>query len=442
MENIGIYNFCTSVISYFALAAGLGISTYAVREGARYRNDQKQMSEFASEAFSINLISTLLSYIVLLLCVFFISRLREDAPILITLSLNIIFTTIGCEWIFTIYEDFAYITVRSIAFQALSLILMFIFVRSEQDLLPYTTITVISNSGANVINAFSRRKYCRIRFTINRNMLKRLVPVLVLFANSIATTIYVSSDTTMLGILAGNRATGLYSVAAKIYDIVKQLLAAIIIVSIPRLSAYLGENKIKEFHRTGNQILNALIVLVIPAMIGIFMLSRNIILVISGREYAEASNALRLLSIALLFSVFSWFYTSCVLIPWRRENKVLTATIVAAAANIGLNFILIPVWKQNAAAVTTVIAELISLIICVFYGRKLFRAEVSFRDIGPVAIGCTSIALICMAANRLFSSVFLSTGAAVVVSVVVYMAILTLCGNKSVKFLLEMLKHR
>lgn len=54
------------------------------------------------------------------------------------------------------------------------------------------------------------------------------------------------------------------------------------------------------------------------------------------------------------------------------------ATIVAALVNIGLNFILIPTFQQNAAAFTTVIAELLSMVITWWFGRKYFR--VSFRE--------------------------------------------------------------
>lgn len=34
VKGIGKYNFSNSIISYFLLIAGLGISTYAIREGA------------------------------------------------------------------------------------------------------------------------------------------------------------------------------------------------------------------------------------------------------------------------------------------------------------------------------------------------------------------------------------------------------------------------
>ena len=94
----------------------------------------------------------------------------------------------------------------------------------------------------------------------------------------------------MLGFFSGNKSVGLYSVSTKIYTIVKQMLAAIIIVSIPRLSAYLGEKKIDYFNRTANQILNALVVIVVPAMVGLIALSKNIVFIIAGQEYVARNN--------------------------------------------------------------------------------------------------------------------------------------------------------
>ena len=425
VENIGIYNFCQSVISYFSLLAALGISTYAIREGARYRDNEEKMSLFASEVFSINFISTVFSYLILGVCILLVPRFNQYSSIMVALSISIMFTLIGSEWIFQIYEDYKYITIRGILFQFISLILMFVLVRNSSDLFAYVWITVISCSGANILNAVSRRKYCKIRLTINAKILTHLAPILVLFATSVATTIYTNADTTMLGFFSGNKSVGLYSVSTKIYTIVKQMLAAIIIVSIPRLSAYLGEK--------------ALVVIVVPAMVGLIALSKNIVFIIAGQEYVDANISLKILSVALLFSIFSWFYTSCILIPYRCENKVLMATIVAALVNIGLNFILIPTFQQNAAAFTTVIAELLSMVITWWYGRKYFRVSFLKKDILSVAIGCLAIWTICSISEKYISSVLISTVFSVTASVVIYMIVLLIMKNQAVKLVLEIL---
>ena len=58
VNNLGKVGFSNNIVSYFVLLAGLGISTYAIREGARLREDKEKLSAFASEIFTINILST------------------------------------------------------------------------------------------------------------------------------------------------------------------------------------------------------------------------------------------------------------------------------------------------------------------------------------------------------------------------------------------------
>ena len=115
------------------------------------------------------------------------------------------------------------------------------------------------------------------------------------------------------------------------------------------------------------------------------------------------------------------------------------ATIVAALVNIGLNFILIPTFQQNAAAITTVIAELLSMGITWLYGRKYFRVSFLKKDILSVAIGCLAIWTICSISEKYISSVLISTVFSVTASVVIYMIVLLIMKNQAVKLVLEIL---
>ena len=97
---------------------------------------------------------------------------------------------------------------------------------------------------------------------------------------------------------------GIYSAAVKIYNIMKQLLNAVIVVIIPRVSALLGENKLKEYNSLLEKVFHALISMIMPIIVGIFMLSYEIIALIGGESYASGHWALRILSIALCGAVF------------------------------------------------------------------------------------------------------------------------------------------
>ena len=54
-DGYGKINFSMSLVNYFILFAGLGISTYAVREGASLRDDYKALQRFINEIFSFNI---------------------------------------------------------------------------------------------------------------------------------------------------------------------------------------------------------------------------------------------------------------------------------------------------------------------------------------------------------------------------------------------------
>ncbi|WP_254262070.1 oligosaccharide flippase family protein, partial [Lactobacillus helveticus] len=98
VSGIEIYNFSNTYISYFVLIVGLGISTYAVREGAKYRNIKNKIEEFSCQIFSINIIATVVAYTLLFLSLVIFENLSNYVTCILILGLQILFTTLGTEW--------------------------------------------------------------------------------------------------------------------------------------------------------------------------------------------------------------------------------------------------------------------------------------------------------------------------------------------------------
>lgn len=180
----------------------------------------------------------LLAYLGLAACLLFSSKLQEYGPLIWTLSFGIIFTTLGCEWLYAIHEGYGYLALRSICFQVLSLILLLTYVKDESDLLLYAWTTVAGSAGANLINFLRLRKYCTWSLTWRFSWQQHLLPILVLFANSLVNLLYVSVDVAQLGVMTS---VGLYSVASKVTALLKQLLGAVIVVTVPRLACLYGQ---------------------------------------------------------------------------------------------------------------------------------------------------------------------------------------------------------
>ena len=77
-EGTGKVSLASSLITYFLMFAQLGIPTYGIRACAKVRDDKKELTKVAHELLIINLITSVVSYIVLFYCLLTIDRLKEE----------------------------------------------------------------------------------------------------------------------------------------------------------------------------------------------------------------------------------------------------------------------------------------------------------------------------------------------------------------------------
>lgn len=370
---IGKVNFAQSVVSYFSLVAALGISTYAVREAAKARNDRARLSKFIREMLSINLVSTGVAYILLAAAVFLVPQLSEYRKLLCISGASILFTTLGMDYLYTALEEFRYITVRSVAFQILSLALLFIFVRKQDDYLKYAAVSVVSSAGSNVLNFLHSRKFVDFRLVMGAGLelRKHLRPIFTLFAMSAAVSIYTVLDTTMLGFLKGDEAVGIYTVATKINRMVVMMITAATGVLLPRLSYYANSGERTEFLRLSNKAVQFVVLFSVPCAAGLFVLAEPAVLLFSGSRYLLAVPVMKIMNAVVVFISLGCLFGGNVLISAGKEASSLVSTCIGAISNFCLNLLLIPKFGVAGAAVGTVCAEFSVTAVQFILGRKI-----------------------------------------------------------------------
>lgn len=442
-ENYGMFTFASSIISYIALIAALGINNYAVREGARVRDDKCKINKFANEIFTINIISTLIAFVILAILMLAWRKLDPYAGIIIILATNVLFTTLGTDWINVIFEDYEYITKRYIFCQIIAAVLLFILVKKQDDVLKYAFVTVVGSILANIMNMFYIRKKYQIKVSlgVSKDTSAHLLPVMLLFANAVAVSIYIHSDTTILGILKSDYEVGIYGVASRIYIMVKQVANAAIYVIIPRVASLIKNNKETEINNLYRKTLGSVILIIIPAIVGLIMQSGNIIKIMAGAEYVDAVKPLIILACALIFATTSCFYINGVLIPYRKERIVLQLTIVSAVINIGLNIMLIPVLSYNAAALTTLISEMILCIAGIFYAKDICKLSI----IRELILGFTSgvvVFISCSIVNMFVSNNLLNLTFGIGLSGLSYIILMCLFKRNFVYSTIRQVVHR
>lgn len=370
VESLGKINYSTSIVNYFLLFSMLGLQTYAIREGAGYRDDRKKFSKFATEMFIINSLLTIFAYIVFALCLIMVPQFEEYRLLLIISSITIVFNTFGFNWVYNVFEEYGYITIRAIIFQILSLCALFLWVKSAEDYYIYAAITVFASAGSNICNLLRVRRYLRLFPKEKYELKKHMKPIVTIFGMSIAGTIYQDSDITIIGFLKGDTAVGLYSSAVKIMYVITSMISSLGTVILPRMSFYIKNDMKQEYDRLSEKSIDFILMLTIPIAVGLFLLSRQILLLICGREFTDAAAALEILALNIILSPLNGVVVNQLFITMGRELTSLKVMIISCTFNIIGNLIFIPIVGYEAAAVTTVLSEIIVLVLFIIYSYK------------------------------------------------------------------------
>lgn len=367
---MGKVNFATSVINYFSMIAQLGIPTYGIRACAIVRDDRKKLTRTAHELLIINIVMSIISYLGLFLALAFVPRLQSEHTLYIIVSFTIILTTIGMEWLYKALEQYTYITVRSLIFKAISVVAMLLLIHSKDDYLLYGAITIFAASASNILNFINIHRYIGLKPVGNYNIKRHLKPVLVFFSMSVATTIYTNLDTVMLGFMKNDAEVGYYTAAVKIKGILVSIVTSLGTVLLPRASYYIEQGEIERFNFLSKKAFNFVCLLATPLVIYFIIFAKQGILLLSGKAYGPAVLPMQLIMFTVLFIGISNITGIQILVPLGYERIVLLSEIVGAITDLIINFILIPSLASSGAAIGTLVAEAIVLLVQYFTVRN------------------------------------------------------------------------
>ena len=441
-EGIGKVNFAKSVISYFSMFAAMGMNYYGTREAAKVRDNKKSLSKFVHEMLLINGCTTILSYVGLVFAIAYVAKLKDYSVLLIINSFSILMMGMGMDWLYQALEEYKYIALRSMLFQGIALIIMFITVRDSSDVVNYTIVSVIASSGSYILNFFKSRDYVDFHLYGNYEIQKHLRPIALLFALALSIELYTVLDSTMLGFICGDNAVGLYSAAIKINKIANTLITSLGVVLIPRLSYYIGKGATKEFEQLMKKAYNFVFMLSVPAYIGLFVLSDDIIYVFCGSGFETAGFTMRILTPIVLVIPFSVVTNQQTFVPMGKEKLILLSTCAGAVTNFTFNLLLIPKYEENGAAVATVLAETIVALICFINAKRCFQLKAIFREYYQYWIAALPIILIGVCVNRWQTNYVVKVAGGIVLAVPVYFLILGFFHNSNITEMKQTIKRK
>lgn len=367
----GKVSFAASVTNYFVMVASLGIPTHGIRACAKVRDDKEKLSKTVHELFVINCVMTAIVVITFLLCVFYIPKFRAEKTLFLINGVGIVLNVFGMNWVYQALEQYDYITVRSIAFKILSIILMFLLVHQPSDYILYGGITVFAGVGSNILNFIRLRKIVSFKYLGDYNYKQHFKPISILFAQSLAVSVYTNLDTVMLGFLKEDVDVGYYHAAVKIKGLLLSLVTSLGNVLLPRMSYFVKKNMMTEFKKYMLKVMNFSTLMSLPLVLYFVLFAKETILFLAGDGYEGAIVAMQIITIAVIPNALTGVLGIQVLTPLEKEKYVLYSVLVGAVSDFALNLIMIPLWGTAGASLATMIAEYLVLGVQVYFTRDL-----------------------------------------------------------------------
>lgn len=389
-DGIGQVNFFQSIISYISLITCLGIPMYAIREIARDRDDVVKMNRTAAEILLLHTLLTVIGYTVVALLCCTVPQIKANIPLFLILSLTIFFTAIGCEWFYQGIEDFKYITIRGLIVKTVALVLLYIFVRNESDLLYYGCYTVVGILGGNIFNFFRLRKYIKPENIIfsNLHIKRHIVPVLKVFSFSVVTSIYLQLNTVLLGFIKSALAVGYFVAATKIMQMLLSLSNCLGSVMMPRASHLIADGKKGEFSSLIQKSYDFTLALSLPITVGLILCAPSIISTFCGSSFMKSILPSQIIAPIILMVAVSNVMGIQVLFPKGKINLVTISCGIGAVVDLLLNVVLIPHLSYIGTAIAYLFAEISTTVSMYFIGKRYIPIQYFKKSHLNYVLGC------------------------------------------------------
>jgi O-antigen/teichoic acid export membrane protein len=359
-KELGTFAYTNSILQYFLVFAILGISIYGQKEISKIKNDRALLSKTFFGVLSLNILCSLTVFILLLGYIFFFAQYKS---IFLIQSLILLCSALDISWFYQGLEKFHINLYRNVVAKTTSILLLFLFVKKEEDLWIYTALYVGSIIVGNVYMWFGIKKYITFIPLINLSLKKHFNGSVKLFYILCLGIISINLSKTVVGSMISMSELGKYDIIYKLITITLIFSTNIGTVLLPRM-AYLfsinDQNAIQSFLKKS---INISSFISIGIMFGLIAISKNLIALYLGSKFEDAYLLLYILAPMIFLNTLSNVFSMQYMIPTNQEKKYTISLIVGLIVGIFSLFILTSFFSTFGACMSVIIGE-ITILFC------------------------------------------------------------------------------
>lgn len=362
VDNYGIFGFATSLTGILAITIDFGISNHIVRHIA---TDYDSAPKYLGNALPLKSIFSVGTIIITLI----ILILMQANELVITVTLLFTIEMILKSYIGTLngsfqaFEEGKYQGIGNTILHLLLLIFILLTIFTDLGLIGIAISYIIANLIALIYEYYVLKKHIiKPKFELDADFCKKITLLAIPFAvTSLLYNVYYSIDIVMLTNMVGNYPTGIYNATYKLISVLTIFYSVYTAVIFPVMSKFF-KNDEKMLLISFEKSIKYLMLIIIPLAVATVVYSTDIIHFIYGHEYDASSSVLSI----LIWTVCLLFISGAANTLLNASHKEVTVTKIYAMAaifNIVLNLFMIPYLSYNGAAITTVLSDVLIVIL-------------------------------------------------------------------------------
>ena len=359
----GIVNTYNSWVLILAAVVGLSLG-YTIRNA--YVDYPDELGEYISSTFSLALVNFILMLGIAQLVLLKINLSRTLVTICLIESFsNFVVNAIIVRYVMEekVVKRVALLVLPNLVGVVLSIILIS-SMNTDKYYGRIISTCVCTTAFALFILVYYWTKY---RKFYNREYWKYALAIsLPLVLHSISVNILNTSDRTIITMYRGASETGIYSLVYSVGWVINVVTSSAEAMWVPKFTNAL----VAKDYKMINKHITVYVYVALIAFCGLLTVAPELVFLMGGEEY-KPGIVFIVPIVASLFVLFIYSIYAAVEFYYKKTSMVAISTVSAALLNLGLNFVSVPKYGGMAAALTTLVSYIVSLILHRRTARKL-----------------------------------------------------------------------
>lgn len=430
---MGIYGYMAAISQLFILIGLFGMTNYGGTIIANSKTLEERTKNFYQILF-VQIIMTIVAVFVLAIGIYLFDPNKEAFYLF---ALFVFVSGFDITWLFVGVENFKQIAVRNLFVKIVILAMTFILVRSSKDFNLYIFLNALSVLVANFYMFYYARDYIgklRIGKIFRKGMKEHFKVGCIFLLPQLITIIYTNFDRVILLFFSNTQEVGYYDQSQKIIRMVVGLLTSMSVVLMPRIAILRNENNMKQIRRLIQVFLDLTLFVSSLLVTYLVVIAPRFSTWFFGELYAPVSKSFVVSSFIMILIPISLLVTNAILIPFRKEKKIVVASIYAVLMSVIANVLLDTHFGALGAAIAILLAEIVALILRGYFAHRVVKFKILNRNnVRTLAATLISIPLLIEVNKMMKLPILVYFTLNLIAVIAIYLGITILFNTKPIK---------